>query len=36
MMVVIILNDDEIFVCNNKVFPIDLAEDVRFQDIGRL
>ena len=35
MMVVIILNDDEILVCNNKVLPVDLAENVWLQDIGR-
>ena len=29
MMVVVIFNNDEIFLCNNKLFPIDLAKDVR-------
>ena len=35
MMVVVVLDDDEVFVCNNQVFSIDLAEDVRLQDFGR-
>jgi hypothetical protein len=35
MMVVVVLDDDEVFLCNHKVFPVDLAEDIRFQDIGR-
>jgi len=30
MVMVIILNDDDILVCDNQVFPIDLAEDIRF------
>ena len=29
MMVVVVLDDDEVFLCNNKVFPVDLAEDLR-------
>ncbi len=32
---VVVLDDDEVFVCNHQVLPIDLAEDVRLQDIGR-
>ena len=35
MMVVVVLDDDEVFLCNHQVFPVDLAEDVRLQDIGR-
>ena len=35
MMAVVVLDDDEIFLCNNKFFPIDLAEDVWLQHIGR-
>ena len=34
MMVVVVLNDDEVFLCNHQVFPIDLAEDFWFEDIG--
>lgn len=34
-MVVIILNDDEILVCNDEIFPINLAEDVRLEDLCR-
>jgi hypothetical protein len=30
MMVVIIFNDNEVFVCNDQILPVDLAEDVRF------
>jgi hypothetical protein len=35
MMVMVIFDDDEIFLCNNKLFPIDLAENVRLEDFGR-
>ena len=34
MMVVVVFDDDEIFLCNNQVFAIDLAEYIRLQDIG--
>ena len=31
----VVLNDHKVFFCNDQVFPIDLAEDIRLQDIGR-
>jgi hypothetical protein len=34
-MVVVVLDDDEVFLRNNKVFAIDLAENLGLQDIGR-
>jgi hypothetical protein len=34
MMVVIILNDEEIFIRNHQVFPVDLTEDVWFEHIS--
>jgi hypothetical protein len=35
MVMVVILDNDEIFLCNNKVFAIDLAENLGLQNIGR-
>ena len=35
MVAVVVLDNDEVFLRNNQVFAIDLAEDVRLQDIGR-
>jgi hypothetical protein len=32
---VVILDDDEIILCNHKVFAIDLVEDVGLEHIGR-
>lgn len=34
MMMVVVLNDDEIFLCNHQLFPINLTEDFWFKDIG--
>jgi hypothetical protein len=33
-MVVVVLNDDKIFLGNHQIFPIDLTEDFRFEDIS--
>jgi hypothetical protein len=34
-MVVIVLDNNEVFLFNNKVFPIDLTENLGLQDICR-
>jgi hypothetical protein len=34
MMVVVVLYDDEVFLCNHQVFPIDLTEDFWSEHIG--
>jgi hypothetical protein len=34
MVVVVVLNDNEVFVCNNQFFPIDLTEDFWLKYIG--
>jgi hypothetical protein len=34
MMVVVVLDDDEIFFCYNQLFPVDLTEDFWFEDIS--
>ena len=33
MMVVVVLDDDEVFLRNHQVFPIDLTEDFWFEHI---
>ena len=34
-MMVVVLDDDEVFLGNHQVLAVDLAKDIRFEDVGR-
>ncbi len=34
MVMVVVFDDDEVLLGNHKLFPVDLVEDLRFEDFG--